>query len=322
MTYKARRTRDLQGEVKAGTGISVTESAKPDGTKEYTITNGDPASAITVSGEGLSLIANVLKNTMAEELGFHAQTGNQSTSINWYDDNSDPVLIIQELERLFIGDVKDNAGFFLKQESPTDNKLISGDVQIAESVIATGGVSLQTLADKANNIMQQIIPTGGTKSFSLDTSQTGYIVADGTIAVFDYDYIGNDTIGYNNTWQWVNTYHVAEDDTCAGISFLKKGLYRLKLDLQGVFDLENNNVRIELLFAYNNTISTNKKGYAVNNNFNATGNDPDWIIHTDFLFQVDVGDVITPIVIARYWDTDIAIEMLYDQSVIVEYIGQ
>lgn len=151
MAYKARRTRDLQGEVKAGTGISVTESVNPDGTKEYTITNGDPASAITVSGEGLSLIANVLKNTMAEELGFHAQTGSQSTSINWYDDNSDPVLIIQELERLFIGDVKDNAGFFLKQESSTDNKLISGDIQIVNDLIATSGVSLQTLADMANS---------------------------------------------------------------------------------------------------------------------------------------------------------------------------
>lgn len=37
MAYKARRTRDLQGEVQAGTGISVTESVKPDGTKVYTL---------------------------------------------------------------------------------------------------------------------------------------------------------------------------------------------------------------------------------------------------------------------------------------------
>lgn len=42
MTYKARRTRDLQGEVKAGTGISVTESVNPDGTKVYTLENTAP----------------------------------------------------------------------------------------------------------------------------------------------------------------------------------------------------------------------------------------------------------------------------------------
>lgn len=44
MTYKARRTRDLQGEVQAGTGISVSESVKPDGTKVYTLDNTAPGS--------------------------------------------------------------------------------------------------------------------------------------------------------------------------------------------------------------------------------------------------------------------------------------
>lgn len=44
MTYRARRTRDLQGEVKAGTGISVSESIKQDGTKVYTLENTEPGS--------------------------------------------------------------------------------------------------------------------------------------------------------------------------------------------------------------------------------------------------------------------------------------
>ena len=44
MTYKARRTRDLQGEVAAGSGISVTKSVKPDGTKVYTLENTEPGS--------------------------------------------------------------------------------------------------------------------------------------------------------------------------------------------------------------------------------------------------------------------------------------
>lgn len=37
MAYKARRTRDLQGEVQAGTNVSVSETTKPDGTKVYTL---------------------------------------------------------------------------------------------------------------------------------------------------------------------------------------------------------------------------------------------------------------------------------------------
>lgn len=44
MAYKARRTRDLQGEVKAGTGVRVTEQTKPDGTKVYTLENTAPGS--------------------------------------------------------------------------------------------------------------------------------------------------------------------------------------------------------------------------------------------------------------------------------------
>lgn len=42
MAYKARRTRDLQGQVVAGSGISVTQSVKPDGTKVYTLENTAP----------------------------------------------------------------------------------------------------------------------------------------------------------------------------------------------------------------------------------------------------------------------------------------
>lgn len=37
MAYKARRTRDLQGEVTAGSGMLVTETVKADGTKDYSI---------------------------------------------------------------------------------------------------------------------------------------------------------------------------------------------------------------------------------------------------------------------------------------------
>ena len=37
MAYKARRTRDLQGEVTAGSGMLVTETIKADGTRNYSI---------------------------------------------------------------------------------------------------------------------------------------------------------------------------------------------------------------------------------------------------------------------------------------------
>lgn len=42
MAYKSKRTRDLQGEVKAGTNVSVQETTKPDGTKVYEINSEAP----------------------------------------------------------------------------------------------------------------------------------------------------------------------------------------------------------------------------------------------------------------------------------------
>ena len=151
MPYKSKRTRDLQGEVTAGSGITVTEQTKPDGTKEYTITNGDPASAITVDGTGLSLISNVLRNTMAAIMGW---SGDDSRgAINWTDDNDDTVLKIIPLEELFIGDAHDNNDFIIKHING-ENRLIRGTLQIAESINSTEGVSLNTLADMVNSAAQ------------------------------------------------------------------------------------------------------------------------------------------------------------------------
>ena len=148
MPYKSKRTRDLQGEVVAGSGITITEQTKPDGTKEYTITNGDPASAITVDGTGLSLINNVLRNTMAGVMGW---SGDDSRGvINWTDDNGDTVLKIIPLEELFIGDAHDNNDFIIKHING-ENRLIRGTLQRAEDINSTEGVSLQTLADMSNS---------------------------------------------------------------------------------------------------------------------------------------------------------------------------
>lgn len=152
MAYKARRTRDLQGEVKAGTGISVTEGVKPDGTKVYTLENTAPGVTITVSGEGLSLINNILRNVMAQEIGFYAADDNNPTRILWYDDNGDPVFILEALRQLIIADVSDGAGFFLKQELSEDYKQISYDIIISDGKPTAMPVSLITLHDLINSI--------------------------------------------------------------------------------------------------------------------------------------------------------------------------
>lgn len=73
MAYKARRTRDLQGEVQAGTGISVTEQTKPDGTKVYTLENTAPGSEYftTERTEGGWAILNQDNNiVLASSSGF------------------------------------------------------------------------------------------------------------------------------------------------------------------------------------------------------------------------------------------------------------
>lgn len=153
MAYKARRTRDLQGEVQAGTNVSVSETTKPDGTKVYTL-SADSGETITISGTGLQLVAGVLTNLMAQKMGW---TDESMGKINWTDDNGDKVLVIDPLEQIFLGDADDGAGFFIKQLGSDSNKLISGDIQIAENQISTEGVSLQTLVDKITDFSNSAI---------------------------------------------------------------------------------------------------------------------------------------------------------------------
>jgi hypothetical protein len=216
MPYKSKRTRDLQGEVKAGSGISVIENTKPDGTKEYTITNGDPASAITVDGTGLSLISNVLRNTMAAIMGW---SGDDSRgAINWTDDNGDTVLKITPQEELFIGDAHDNNDFIIKHING-ENRLIRGTLQIAENINSTGGVSLntlvsnvQTLADMANSAAQY------TYGFDEDLSAPMLYSSDiqENIAPLDDNY-------YQDAEQ------LFEDNTYKGLKVLKSGLYAISI---------------------------------------------------------------------------------------------
>lgn len=61
MTYKARRTRDLQGEVKAGTNVSVSETTKPDGTKVFTLSAD--------SGE-IQTLADIINSTTQFTFSF------------------------------------------------------------------------------------------------------------------------------------------------------------------------------------------------------------------------------------------------------------
>lgn len=224
MAYKARRTRDLQGEVQAGTGISVTESVKPDGTKEYTITNGDPASAITVSGAGLSLIANVLSNTMAARMGWNDTDG----SIDYRDDNNEPVLQIDPLDKIFLGDANLGSSFFLKQLALGANKLISGDVQIAENESSTEGVSLQTLADMVNSSAVFSFGVGneseGTQSYAFTNGEP---------------YAEINTIGDYYIPTTSQDFTIAGNDV-GGIKILKSGLYKVSLNSFSYTVLTNN----------------------------------------------------------------------------------
>lgn len=73
MAYKARRTRDLQGEVRAGEGLGLTQTIKPDGTKVYTLENTAPGSEYftTERTEGGWAILNQDNNiVIASSSGF------------------------------------------------------------------------------------------------------------------------------------------------------------------------------------------------------------------------------------------------------------
>lgn len=207
MPYKSKRTRDLQGEVVAGTGITITEQTKPDGTKEYTITNGDPASAITVDGTGLSLISNVLRNTMAAIMGW---SGDDSRgAINWTDDNGDIVLKIIPLTELFIGDAHDNNDFIIKHING-ENRLIRGTLQIAENINSTEGVSLQTLADVNDSAIQAYM------DFIFNSTRQEYFVSD-----IGSNFTNTTYYDLEETPLWI------EDDAVYGAKPNKSGIYAI-----------------------------------------------------------------------------------------------
>lgn len=222
MAYKARRTRDLQGEVRAGEGLGLTQTIKPDGTKVYTLENTAPGVTITVSGEGLSLINNILRNIMAQELGFHAADDNKATRILWYDDNGDPVLILEELDRLIIADVKDGGGFFLRQESPYDEKQISDDIIISNGEPTAKPVSLTMLHDLINSIGYYLfgvasdnssLCSDGVSGISTQTDQRTDINGE---AYYDID---------------VDSEYEYADNTIYGIRIRKDGLYKIHMEI-------------------------------------------------------------------------------------------
>jgi hypothetical protein len=62
MAYKARRTRDLQGEVQAGTNMSVSETTKPDGTKVYTL---------SADGGEIPTLADIANSSATIEMGTY-----------------------------------------------------------------------------------------------------------------------------------------------------------------------------------------------------------------------------------------------------------
>lgn len=92
MAYKARRTRDLQGEVQAGTNVSVSEITKPDGTKVYTL-NADSGEIPTLE-DSVNSVAKFLigVNNFEYDGTFYIFTGGaseviQPTSNNFYEED-------------------------------------------------------------------------------------------------------------------------------------------------------------------------------------------------------------------------------------------
>jgi hypothetical protein len=239
MAYKARRTRDLQGEVQAGTNVSVVETTKPDGTKVYTL-SAEGGETITISGSGLQLVGNVLTNLMAQRMGW---TDEGMGKIEWYDDNGNIVLIIDPLEQIFLGDADDGAGFFLKQlDSAGAHKLISGDIEIAESVASTEGVSLQTLADTLmNNVnsccLYEIGVAYNNSILGIDHFYTTDIEDYPTDSFYDINVEIDNLYGFK------------------GLKIKKEGVYRISIRVEITIDATSDITEIPL------TLRTYKNGY-------------------------------------------------------------
>lgn len=236
MAYKSKRTRDLQGEVQAGTNVSVSETTKPDGTKVYTLSA--EGGEITISGSGLQLVGNVLTNLMAQRMGW---TDESMGKINWTDDNGDDILVIDPLEKIFIGDADDGASFFIKQlDSIGAHKLISGDIEIAENEASTEGISLQTLADTLMDMTNSASLWFAGNNNSFTYSSVFYLIYSFFWEIPPYPNYTDNVYFEENT----QSGYTIDNNELSGLLVKESGVYKINLSgftyciISGV-DLEN-----------------------------------------------------------------------------------
>lgn len=171
MTYKARRTRDLQGEVQAGTGISVTESVKPDGTKVYTLDNTAPGSEYftterTEDGWAILNIDNNIVLASSSEFDFNEK------GVTFFTEDGEPFAII-------VG-TKAQGNQELKIIDANGNETI---------VIGTGGISVKapTNADKTVTLLP------GVMQLTNEDGNTTVEISNSDIYIYNNDE-GNDNL--------------------------------------------------------------------------------------------------------------------------------
>jgi hypothetical protein len=278
MAYKSKRTRDLQGEVQAGTNVSVVKTTKPDGTNVYTLSA--EGGEITISGSGLQLVENVLTNLMAQRMGW---TDESMGKINWTDDNGDDILVIDPLEKIFIGDADDGASFFIKQlDSIGAHKLISGDIEIAENEVSTEGVSLNTLMNNVNTLMNNV------------NSCCQYEIG----VYYDNNILGIDNIYSTDIEDYPvgSFYKDVEIDNFygfRGLQIKKAGVYRISIRIEIKISATSDIVEIPLILkTYANGEAHNTLRYRINTTKSNTG-EYRGTLSTSVLMAFEENDIFT-----------------------------
>ena len=223
MAYKARRTRDLQGEVKAGTGISVTESVNPDGTKVYTLENTAPGGGnefdeikiidgetvkVLIDTDGVHLFnddGNDVGVFVHDEIILRDEEGNHRVVINR---NGTISLVNDEGNETFWFNYEDG-NFYLRNNLGNDKFIVEEDGNLTTLRLydedgneVLSGISLIDMQNSLWSFAQSVTGEGDGECARLDETTLETFVAPNNVREDDYydiedpDY--NNIIGISN----------------------------------------------------------------------------------------------------------------------------
>lgn len=290
MAYKSKRTRDLQGEVQAGTNVSVSETTKPDGTKVYILSaeggsnefeevkiiDSDNNVKMLLNTDGVhiynedgDLVAFLTKEeiTLRDENQNDRVFINRDGSISLHNDNNNETFWFDS----------QNGNFYLQNELGNSKFSIEDDGNVAvlrlydedgnEILNSRNLAKLQDLSLSATELQFGLLYDSNSNTFYWDPNNYGEVIP-------------SETDPSGNAYYEKGYFTYQSIPTC-GIKILKQGIYQISIRIELIIattsqiylynaaldflsiGYEQSGQWTELVSVYANTIQNDTNRYSV-----------------------------------------------------------